>query len=58
MLMYHSLAFPSGPVPPLGTYSSVENTPSPTKEGAPLMTGGSFGCVMTRWVSLQVMSDI
>ena len=39
VLIYHSLAPPSGPVPALGTYSSVARTPIPTNEGAARIVG-------------------
>jgi len=42
VLIYHCFPLPSGTVPPLSTYLSVEKTPSPTKDDAALMVGILF----------------
>lgn len=52
MLIYHSAARPSGPVPPLGTYTSVEITPSPTKLEDATMVGG-----LLAWTYQQAVHD-
>ena len=39
VLMYHSAAFPSGPVPPFSIYTSVDRTPRPTKLEAAFIVG-------------------